>query len=334
MATTDFAFVSAGRTLSGVLDQPAGGEARALVIFVHGYGPTDVRGWRLFEDLRTRFAALGVASLVWDKPGQGRSEGAFDIDQPVAESAQEVLDAAAALRERGVSGAQRIGLWSISRGGWIAPLAMAQDYGIGFWISVSGVDALETFPYMLEQNLRIEGRSEAEAAALAGELMRGFAITAEGGSLADYLAATARLRHDPLMLRFTGGSPEVDPAAFAGQQRRFASGEAQVDPSTGLMVYVPGFDALLGGLDADVLALFGEKDMNVDWRRTRALYERTIGRNPAGSLAVRSFPAANHNLHRAATGGLREMEEMTERVPAEGYYAAQLAWLRERVLAE
>ena len=81
MATTDFAFVSAGRTLSGVLDQPAGGEARALVIFVHGYGPTDVRGWRLFEDLRTRFAALGVASLVWDKPGQGRSEGAFDIDQ-------------------------------------------------------------------------------------------------------------------------------------------------------------------------------------------------------------------------------------------------------------
>jgi alpha-beta hydrolase superfamily lysophospholipase len=77
MTTTDFAFVSAGRTLSGVLDQPPGGEARALVVFVHGYGPTDVRGWHSFEDLRSRFAGIGIASLVWDKPGQGRSEGTF-----------------------------------------------------------------------------------------------------------------------------------------------------------------------------------------------------------------------------------------------------------------
>jgi uncharacterized protein len=333
MVTTDFEFVSAGRTLSGVLDQPAAGEARALVVFVHGYGPTDVRGWHLFEDLRTRFAGLGVASLVWDKPGQGRSEGTFDVDQPVAESAQEVLDAVAELRRRGVPGAQRIGLWSISRGGWIAPLALARDRGIGFWISVSGVDALETFPYMLEQNLRIEGRSDEEAAALAGELTRGFAITSQGGSLAEYLAATERLRHDPFMLRFTGGSPEVDPAAFAEQQRRFRSGEAQVDPATGLMIYVPGFEALLSGLEVPVLALFGEKDRNVDWRRTRALYERTIGRNPAASVTIRTFRDANHNLHRAATGGLREMEAMTERVPSEGYYEAQVAWLRERVLA-
>jgi hypothetical protein len=334
MASADFDFVSGGHTLSGVLDQPTGREARALVVFVHGYGPTDVRGWHAFEDLRTRFAALGIASLVWDKPGQGRSEGAFDIDQPVASSAQEVLDAIAEARLRKVPGAQRIGLWSVSRGGWIAPLAMARDRGIGFWISVSGVDGLETFPYMLASNLRIEGRSEEEVAALSGELMRGFAITSGGGSLADYLAATERVRHDPFMLRFTGGTPEVDPAAFAAQQRRFASGEAQVDPESGLMVYVPGFDALLSGLDVPVLALFGEKDMNVDWRRTRALYARTIGRNPAASLTVRTFPDANHNLHRAATGGLREMEEMTERVPSEGYYEAQVEWLRERVLAE
>ncbi len=334
MTTADFEFVSAGRKLSGVLDQPVAGEARALVVFVHGYGPTDVRGWHAFEDLRTRFAGLGMASLVWDKPGQGRSEGTFDADQPVAESAQEVLDAIAELRRRGVPGARRVGLWSISRGGWIAPLAMARDRGIGFWISVSGVDGLETFPYMLEQNLRIEGRSAAEAAALKDELMRGFAITSRGGSLADYLAATERLRHDPFMLRFTGGRPDVDPAAFAEQQRRFAGGVAQVDPATGLMIYVPGFEALLGGLDVPVLALFGEKDMNVDWRRTRALYERTIGRNPRASLTVRTFPDANHNLHRAATGGLREMEEMTERVPSEGYYEVQLDWLRARVLAE
>ena len=44
--TLDFAFVSNGKLLSGVLDVPAQ-PAQALVIFVHGYGGTDVRGWHM-----------------------------------------------------------------------------------------------------------------------------------------------------------------------------------------------------------------------------------------------------------------------------------------------
>jgi alpha-beta hydrolase superfamily lysophospholipase len=81
MTTRDFTFVSGGKTLSGVIDQPASGVARALIVFVHGYGTTDVLGWDMYADLRGRFARLGVASATWDKPGQGRSEGAFDINQ-------------------------------------------------------------------------------------------------------------------------------------------------------------------------------------------------------------------------------------------------------------
>ena len=46
------------------------------------------------------------------------------------------------------------------------------------------------------------------------------------------------------------------------------------------MIYVPGFRELLRRLDVPVLALFGEQDRNVDWRKTRALYTETIGRNP------------------------------------------------------
>src|SRR5688572_31646632 len=46
-------------------------------------------------------------------------------------------------------------------------------------------------------------------------------------------------------------------------------------------------------------SLFGEKDRNVDWRKTRALYAETIGRNPRARLTVRTFPDGNHNLHRS-----------------------------------
>ena len=124
MSTRDFVFVSSGRRLSGLIDQPSSGETRALVVFVHGSGTTNVRDENRYVDLRRRFVELGIASVLWDKPGQGRSEGEFDENQPLESSAQEVLDAIATLRAGNVRGSERIGVWSTSRGSWVAPIAM------------------------------------------------------------------------------------------------------------------------------------------------------------------------------------------------------------------
>src|SRR5882724_7239749 len=59
---------------------------------------------------------------------------------------------------------------------------------------VSGTDDKENFPYLLESNLRIEGRTEAEIKLLLGEWHHGFEITSRGGTFDDYLAATQTLR--------------------------------------------------------------------------------------------------------------------------------------------
>ena len=77
----------------------------------------------------------------------------------------------------------KVGLWGIRRAGWIAPLAMAQDPGIGFWISVSGTDDKENFPYFIESNCRIEGRSEVQIRQLMSEWRRGFDLTARMAAL-------------------------------------------------------------------------------------------------------------------------------------------------------
>lgn len=332
MRTEPFEFVADGKTLRGVIDRPAGREPAAVVLFVHGYGRTDVvkQGW--YHDLRTRFTDLGLATVVWDKPGCGTSEGTFDIAQPVASSAREVVAAVRQVREKTLPGVETIGLWGISRAGWIAPLAMAQDRGIGFWISVSGTDDKENFPYFIESNFRIEGRSDEQVKVLMNEWRRGFELTARGGTFEAYLEATKTLRHDPFMV-FLSGSPDRDRVEFLEEQRRFGAGELEVDDETGLMVYVPGFRALLGRLDIPVLALFGEKDRNVDWRKTRALYTETIGRNPKARLTVRTFPDGNHNLHQSATGGYREMLELLKSpVVSDGYYETMVEWLRTEVL--
>ena len=332
MKTEPFEFVADGKALRGVIDLPDGRAPRAVLLFVHGYGRTDVvaQGW--YHDLRSRFTDLGIATVVWDKPGCGTSDGTFDIGQPVASSAREVAAAVRQIREKTLPGVTKIGLWGISRAGWIAPLAMAQDPGIRFWISVSGTDDKENFPYFIESNFRIEGRSEAQIRQLMSEWRRGFELTAHGGTFEAYLAATQTLRHDPFMTLLTG-SPDPSRTEFLEDQGRFRSGRFKVDEATGLMIYVPGFRDLLAHLDVPVLALFGEKDRNVDWRKTRALYTETIGRNPRARLTVKTFPDGNHNIHRSTTGGYREMLQiLKDPRMSEGYYETILEWLRTQVL--
>jgi pimeloyl-ACP methyl ester carboxylesterase len=332
MKTQPFEFVADGNVLRGVIDLPAGQAPRGVLLFVHGYGRTDVVAQNWYHDLRSRFTDLGLATVAWDKPGCGRSEGTFDIGQPVESSAREVVAAVRHIREKAVPGVTRIGLWGISRAGWIAPLAMAQEPGIRFWISVSGTDDQENFPYFIESNFRIEGRSEAQIRRLMSEWRRGFELMAQGGTFEAYLAATKTLREDPFMALLTGGA-DGSRTEFLENQRRFRSGEFKVDQDTGLMVYVPGFRDLLGRMDRPVLALFGEKDRNVDWRKTRALYMETIGRNPRARLTVKTFPDGNHNIHQSRTGGYREMLAILKGpTMSAGYYETILEWLRTQVL--
>lgn len=331
MTTQRFEFVSDGKRLSGFIDVPPGGAARATIMIIPGYGRTDVAGQTSYYDLRSRFTRLGITTVIWDKPGCGQSEGTFDADQPVASSAREVLDAARYLRDNVVPGSGKIGFWGISRAGWIVPLAMTQDPGLAFWISVSGTDGEENFPYLLNANLRIEGRSEPEIRSLVGQWRRGFDIMSRGGTFETYLAATAALRKDPFMVYLTGGAEE-DKVAFLRQQQKFLSGEFKVDKATSLQIYIPDFPAMLARLNVPVLAIFGEKDRNVDWRKTSALYARTIGKNPKARLIVRTFPDGNHNLQSCQTGGLREMLEMKDRRAVDGYYEGMDDWLRKDVL--
>lgn len=335
IATGDFEFVSGGRKLSGIVDQPVQGPARALVVFVHGSGGTDIRRENRYSDLRRRFGALGIACVTWDKPGQGRSEGVFDQNQPLEESAQEVLDAVAHLRQAKVPGAQKIGIWGTSRGGWVAPLALARDPEIRFWISVSGTPAEDNKYYLMKSNLPLEGRTPEQTEQLMREWVRGRRILIEGGSYATYLAATENLRKDPAVRYFAGdltGSRqdyETEQAAYLKARDKF-----HLEPDTLSVIHIPDLAALLSRLNLDVLAVFGEKDTNLDWRRARSLYESTLGRNPRATLTVHTFPGANHSLNLSATGSVREVEGMPMDAgtkPA-GYYDVQVAWLRKYVV--
>lgn len=329
--TTDFTFMSSEQQLSGVFDAPEGDGADALILFVHGYGETNVRAWNTFSDLRQRFNEVGIATAVWDKPGQGQSEGEFDINQSVYSSAQEVVDAAKLLREMEAPGADKIGIWGVSRAGWIAPIAISQDGDIDFWISVSGTTAEDNFAYLLLSNLPHEGGTSELSQQLADEWRAGCEVFRTGGSFDRYQEATQTLRANAYIKQMRGEWQTR--VQYEGQQQQCDAGACpNLDQDMCSYIFINEFDEMLSSLDLDVLAIFGEKDLNVDWRKTRAFYQDTIGQNPSATLAIETYSDADHNLHVAETGSIREMQSMTAPTKADGYYEAQTAWLKAHVL--
>ena len=317
-----FEFEFEGVMLNGILDFPVNKTPKGIVLIVHGSGRTNAVVQNLHQDVRKTIVQSGYAVYMWDKMGCGKSEGTFNYNQSVHNSALEVIAAITALRDKKIPGSKEVGLWGISRAGWTIPLVINQYESIKFWISVSGVDDKENFKYLLEQNLRINGLPKDSINLIADEWLEGVKITHSGGSYETYLEATSNLWQNEFLLRFSGGG--ITKEGYYNFQRTFVKEE--LDEATGLQFYIRDFERILSRIHCPVLALFGEKDMNVDWTKTKELYERTLA--PNIDLTIQSFPDCNHNLFQCKTGGFYEIQD--NNLPwkrCEGFLEAMKNWL-------
>jgi dienelactone hydrolase len=130
-------FQSHGVQLAGSLVLPAG-PVHSGVVFVHGSGKQE-RSLYWAE----RFAKAGIAALVYDKRGAGKSGGEYEANQNVSEKNLALLadDASAALRALASDPAlagKSVGFAGISQAGWIAPLAAQRGGGAKFLVMWSG----------------------------------------------------------------------------------------------------------------------------------------------------------------------------------------------------
>jgi pimeloyl-ACP methyl ester carboxylesterase len=137
LRTEEVEFVSHGVKLSGSIVFPAG-DIHGGVVFVHGSGKQE----RNLEWAR-RFAEAGIAALVYDKRGAGKSGGDYEGNQNVSEKNIALLadDASAALTtlagHRSLQGIP-VGLAGISQAGWIAPVAAQTNSLVKFLVMWSG----------------------------------------------------------------------------------------------------------------------------------------------------------------------------------------------------
>jgi pimeloyl-ACP methyl ester carboxylesterase len=327
VGSLDFSFVFNNIKYSGKIDLPEKIEPTSMIIIIPGSGMTNFVAGDWFNGLRSQLVQFGFACCVWDKAGCGKSEGVFDYQQSVQSSAKEAIAAIEELKRQKIAGSDKIGLWGISRAGFICPLIIQEYPSIAFWISVSGTDSLDNFRYLLESNWRIQGKRESEINLLLSEWDHCSKVLRKGGeTYEEFLKATKDLYQDSFFNTLGGTKPTE--ADFNDSQNYYEKSGFVFDEASGLQVMVPNFSETLKKIQCPVLAIFGEKDSQVNWRKTITLYKETIGVNGKAKLTIKTLQNCSHTMEKCLTGGF---DEKLEHIGwnCDGYYETILTWLKE-----
>jgi pimeloyl-ACP methyl ester carboxylesterase len=131
---------------------PAGNTA---LVALHGAG-AGTRDYFLYRHLHELLPQHGIGVVTFDRRGEGKSTG--DISRGRFE-----VQAEDALAVRDAIDARHVGVWGISQGGWIAPLAASQSDRIAFVVGIAstGVTPSEQMMYAVAQQFERAGYGQA-----------------------------------------------------------------------------------------------------------------------------------------------------------------------------
>jgi dipeptidyl aminopeptidase/acylaminoacyl peptidase len=132
----EIAFENGDLRLAGMLFDVEGESPPPVAVIIHGSGPSS-RGNTWYLSVARHLQANGIAVLLPDKRGSERSEGDW-VGVGFDELATDTLAAVDSVRSRPEFENSLVGLVGMSQGGWIAPVAAAQDPRIGCVVSMSG----------------------------------------------------------------------------------------------------------------------------------------------------------------------------------------------------
>jgi len=294
--------------LVGDLQIPGTEGKHPVIIMVHGDGGINRTDSGKYRPIMERFLRAGYAVFSWDKPGTGESTGEFvDGAWILTNRASILVDAVESLKEHPAIDPERIGVWGISQGGYVMPLALTMSDDIAFMIVVSGpgVNGIDQTAYLIGQQVLCQGYSEEEA-----ELAeQSFAGLCKATTYQEYRESQENLIQFPCAISFTGKdlTPEEDWVPWDRQVDAFFNPIEVIEQTT-----IP------------VLAFFGEKDTQVDPFQGAQAYEEALQKAGNQNFHVELIPGVAHVLDLAETGC---MNEHRARVYAPEYLDLMEEWL-------
>ncbi|NNC83719.1 MAG: alpha/beta fold hydrolase, partial [Flavobacteriales bacterium] len=154
-------YISGNDTLVGYLSSPQTERPYPVIVVLHsashGHHDND-----LYNHLETQMNDMGVGVFTYDRRGSGESTGDFNTAS-LPTLAQDALNAIEELRTRSDIDTDRIGLFGISQGGWLGPIAYSispSDISFMILVSSSGVSPADQMEYSAVTTLKMNGHSQ------------------------------------------------------------------------------------------------------------------------------------------------------------------------------
>jgi uncharacterized protein len=272
-----------GVTLAGTLTKPKEGGPFAAVLLISGPGPQDrdetTAGHKPFLVLADYLTRRGVAVLRVDDRGTSKSTGNFE-KSTTQDFASDVEAGVRYLMTRNEISSKHIGLIGHGEGAIVAPMVAVKMPEISFAVLLAGT-AVPGDQVLIAQTERAE-----KAAHLPDEQIK-----------ADKRIGTA------LYKAVREGKRNVD---ISEDDRPFAAPWQRQLPrlkspwSRFFLSYDPG--PTLEKLKCPVLALYGDKDMQLDPEQNMDAMKTAFARGGNPDVTIQLLPGLNYMFQKAVTG--------------------------------
>ncbi len=296
----------AGISLAGTLTVPKSPGPFPAVVLITGSGPQnrneELLGHKPFLVLADHLTRNGIAVLRFDDRGIGESGGDFSTATSL-DFVTDVASAVAYLKSRKEIDPLKIGLIGHSEGGMVAPMVASRSKDVSFMVLLAGT-GLPGYKIVSMQNLLISRAAGADEQ----ELL-------EANAFNDRLLALVVNNKDQSKLsvelttmmadRLNADTTIQLPPGISKEQ--YAAMQANQLVSPWMQFFLKHDPApVLEKITIPVLALNGEKDLQVPPKENLGAIEVALKKAGNSGSTVKELPGLNHLFQEAETGSPSE----------------------------
>lgn len=302
-----------GNTLAGTLTVPRSGGPFPVALLITGSGPQDrdeaLMGHKPFLILSDYLTRRGIAVLRVDDRGVAKSTGNF-ATATTLDFADDVRAGIAYLKTRKEIDPKKIGLIGHSEGGLIGPMVAAKSPDVAFVVMMAGPGITGEKILYLQQALLSKALGASDD------------VIAQNRKVNEQLFAVAMTEKDDAVAAQKIQAIVAKLKAGMSEEARKAGGaaiDAQVEGQTKALLspwfrFFLAYDprAALTRVKCPLLAINGEKDMQVPPKDNLPVIEAALKEGGNKDFTVKQLPGLNHLFQTADTGAVSEYATIEE----------------------